>query len=402
MNDTISGARAVLIAGGGIGGLACALGLANAGYAVRVFERAAEFGEFGAGIQLGPNAFHSLDYLGVGEAARQRAVFIDGLVMMDSLSGDRVALIPVDAPFRERFGNPYAVIHRADIHGVLLDACRAHARIELLPGQDVAGFEQEGDDIHLMTADGNRHAGAAIIGADGLYSNIRQRIVGDGDPRVSGHITYRAVLPIDEMPEDMRWNAATLWAGPNTHLVHYPLRGWELFNIVATYHSDRKTPGTNEEGDRDEILDRFRDVGPKPRSILERPRRWRRWVLCDREPVENWTDDRVTLLGDAAHPMLQYFAQGACMAMEDAVCLSAKVAAASGDFTAAFQAYQTERVVRTGRVQLSSRMLGYVFHASGVARLVRNSVLGAKSAADFYTGLEWLYGGTGLSEADAS
>jgi 3-hydroxybenzoate 6-monooxygenase len=389
----MTGGASFIIVGGGIGGLAVALALTQQGFRATVLEQGEEFREIGAGIQLGPNAFHALDRLGLGNALRANAVFIDRLVMMDSLSGEEIVDIPVDEPFRKRFGNPYAVIHRGDLHDLLLQGCRAAPAITLLSRQRVTGFEDTADGIEVWTDAGKRYKGDALIGADGLRSRIREAIVGDGAPRVAGHTTYRAVLPIEEMPEDLRWNAATLWAGPNTHLVHYPLRGWKLFNIVATFHSSAEKPATNEPGSRDEILHAFRDVVAKPRSILEKPSSWRYWVLCDREPVENWSKGRATLLGDAAHPMLQYFAQGACMALEDAVALAERAATAQGDFPAAFLAYQQARIVRTARVQWSSRMLGEIYHAKGVYRLLRNQVFGGRPPERNYEGLAWLYGG---------
>ena len=383
----------VLIAGGGIGGLAAALALAAKGCRVTVLEQASRLGEIGAGIQLGPNAFRALDRLGVGERARAGAVFIDKLVMMDAVSGEAVATIPVDEPFRRRFGGPYAVAHRADLHQALIEGCQASPRITLRTGCKVAAFAAAAGGVEARTEHGEVFAGDALVGADGLNSRVRETLVGDGRPQVSGHVTYRAVLPIEEMPEDLRWSAATLWAGPNTHLVHYPLRGWKLFNVVATFHSDRTTEGHNEPGTAEEILGHFSYAAEKPLSLLRKPTAWRRWVLCDRAPVETWSDGVVTLLGDAAHPMLQYFAQGACMALEDAVCLADQVEAAGHDFAAAFQAYQRARVVRTARVQLSSRMLGRVYHAKGVERLVRNDIFGSRGAEHFYNSLQWLYGG---------
>jgi len=385
----------ILIVGGGIGGLAAALALAKRGFAATVLEQAHTFGEIGAGIQLGPNAFYVLDRLGLGEHLKRDAVFIDRLVMMDSLSGDEVAAIPVDEPFRKRFGNPYAVIHRADLHGVLLEGCRAAPNVTLLTSQQVTDFAETASGVEAVTREGARQRGRALVGADGLRSKIREIVIDDGPPRVAGHVTFRAVLPIEQMPEDLRWNAATLWAGPNTHLVHYPLRGWKLFNVVATFHSGTTVEAVNEPGDREEILGAFRDVGAKPRKILEQPPAWRRWVLCDREPVENWTKGRATLLGDAAHPMLQYFAQGACIALEDALTLAAKVAASDGDLAAAFEAYQAERLVRTARVQWSSRMLGELYHAKGPYRLIRRQVFGAMTPEEFYDSLEWIYGWRG-------
>lgn len=386
------------MAGGGIGGLAAALGLAKAGFEVVVFEQSSRFGEIGAGIQLGPNAFHALDYLGVGEAARRKAVYIDALVMMDSLSGERVANIPVNEPFREYFGNPYAVIHRSDLHRVLLDACQQHPSVALLTHKTVHRYEQGAGQVDIHTTDGETCGAYSLIGADGLNSMVRRQLVGDGPPRVSGHVAYRALMPFDKMPEDLRWNAATLWAGPKNHIVHYPLKGWEVFNIVCVFHDHQRTEAAaNQPGSREEVMRRFADVCAKPMTILNALHEWRYWVLCDREPIDTWVDGRVALLGDAAHPMMQYFAQGACQAMEDAVCLAHMLARNEGDFDQGLRDYQSARVVRTARVQISSRLIGdYLYHAEGVTRLVRNTMYRDRSAEDWYRSLQWLYGGTGL------
>ncbi len=228
----------ILIAGGGIGGLAAAMGLAQKGYRSLVLEKAAQLGEIGAGIQLGPNAFHAFDYLGVGDAARGMAVYIDSLRLMDALSGDEITRIPLDEEFRKRFKNPYAVVHRGDLHGVFLKACQTHDLIELRVNSEVKSYEQDDTGVTATLHDGEKIRGTALIGADGLWSNIRKQLAGDGAPRVSGHTTYRSVIPTEEMPEDLRWNAATLWAGPKCHIVHYPLSGWKVFNLVVTYHNN--------------------------------------------------------------------------------------------------------------------------------------------------------------------
>jgi len=386
-----------LVAGGGIGGLAAALGLARKGIASIVLEQASALGEIGAGIQLGPNAFHAFDYLGVGDRARAEAVYVDGLVLMDALDDSEIARIPVDEPFRERFKNPYAVVHRADLHGVLLDACRQSDRIELRTDAEVTGYDQDGSSAAAILKSGDRVAGAALIGADGLRSAVRAQLVGDGEPRVSGHTTYRSVIPTERMPEDLRWNAATLWAGPKCHIVHYPLSGWNVFNLVVTCHNDAPDPVTGKPVTKAEVRESFGHIAARPRQIIEHGKDWKLWVLCDRDPNETWVDGRVALLGDAAHPMLQYMAQGACMALEDAVCLSHKLEAHAGDIEAGLEAYRLERVVRTARVQMSSRLMGdYVYHPDGAERLVRNAVIRAKTRDDFYDGLHWLYGGTGL------
>ena len=389
----------ILIAGGGIGGLATALGLAQKGYPSLVLERAPELGEIGAGIQLGPNAFHAFDYLGVGDAARKMAVYVDRLRLMDAMTGEDIASIPLDEPFRKRFKNPYAVVHRGDLHGVLVRACRENPRIELRTSAEVVGYEQRGESVRAVLKSGEKPQGSALVGADGLWSAVRAQLVGDGAPRVTGHTTYRSVIPTEQMPEDLRWNAATLWAGPKCHIVHYPLSGWKVFNLVVTCHNDAPEPVAGVPVSRDEVLLGFQHVSERARKIIEHGRDWKLWVLCDRDPILNWVDGRVTLLGDAAHPTLQYMAQGACMAMEDAVCLSHEVAAASGDSARAFEAYRANRVHRTARIQIESRIIGdHVYHPSGGHAALRNAMMRSMSAEDFYDNLQWLYGGSGLAE----
>jgi 2-polyprenyl-6-methoxyphenol hydroxylase-like FAD-dependent oxidoreductase len=383
--------KPVIVAGGGIGGLAAALGLARKGFRALVLEQAPEFGEIGAGIQLAPNAWHAIDALGVGELVKREAVFIERVLMMDGMSGETVIDIPVDEKFRSRFGNPYAVTHRADIHGSLLDGCKAQKSIELRANTRVTGFSIESSGVSVHTADGESIEGVALIGADGGRSAIRDGIVGDGEPPESGHMCYRAVLQKEEMPQDLRWPAATLWAGHNTHIVHYPLRGWKLFNLVATVVREKIGTGHNEEAPPEEVLPLFAHNCEKPMSIMRVPKVFRRWMLRFREPVDNWTRGPVTLLGDAAHLMLQYLAQGAAMALEDAVCLAASADETDGDFEQAFIDYQKKRLVRASRVQISAKMLGLVFHAAGVERLVRNDIYQGRSPERYYDALEWLF-----------
>jgi 2-polyprenyl-6-methoxyphenol hydroxylase-like FAD-dependent oxidoreductase len=387
----------IIIAGGGIGGLAAALGLAQKGFSVLVLEKAPALGEIGAGIQLGPNAFHAFDYLGIGEAARGMAVYIDQLRLMDALTAEEITHIDLGEAFRARFRNPYAVVHRGDLHKVFLSACRAHPRVELRVKSEVVGYDQDGASVTVRLASGEAVGGALLIGADGLWSNVRRQLVADGPPRVSGHTTYRSVIPTEHMPEDLRWNAATLWAGPKCHIVHYPLSGWKLFNLVVTYHNDAPEPVAGKPVSREEVRSGFEHVHERARKIIDHGTDWKLWVLCDRDPVENWVNGRVTLLGDAAHPMMQYFAQGACMAMEDAVCLSHMMAAQRDDPERALERYRARRVVRTARVQLQSRAIGdHIYHPAGAHAAARNAIMRAKSSDDYYAHLAWLYGETGV------
>ena len=381
----------VIVAGGGIGGLAAALALTRQGYAVKVLEQAAELGEIGAGIQLGPNAFSAFDALGIGERARGRAVYTDEMVMHDALDETLVGRIPTGAAFRQRFGNPYAVIHRADVHKSLLEGAQASERIEVATSTSVQRVEQDDDGVTVFDALGGRHRGVALIGADGVKSAVRRQYVGD-EARVSGHVVYRAVVERADFPADLQWNAASIWVGPNCHLVHYPLRGGEQYNVVVTFHSRQVEQWSVTEGSFDEVQSYFEGICPRARQLIDLPKSWKRWATADRDPIGQWTFGRATLLGDAAHPTLQYLAQGACMALEDAVTLGEALRVNEGRFNQAFALYEHSRVARTARIVLSAREMGRIFHAQGVERLVRNELWQGRTPERFYDAMEWLYG----------
>ncbi|MGY0198622.1 3-hydroxybenzoate 6-monooxygenase [Leptothrix sp. BB-3] len=389
MTDRTSGP--VLVAGGGIGGIAAALALTRQGFDVQVLEQSPQLGEIGAGIQLGPNAFSAFDALGVGPQARARAVYTDEMVMHDAVDESLVGRIPTGEAFRQRFGNPYAVIHRADVHLSLLEGAQASDRIQVRTSTQVQAVEQDEAGVTVIDQHGQRHRGIALIGADGVKSAVRRQYVGD-EARVSGHVVYRAVVDKADFPEDLRWNAASIWVGPNCHLVHYPLRGGEQYNVVVTFHSRQVEQWSVTEGSREEVQSYFDGISPRARQLIDLPKSWKRWATADREPIGQWTFGRATLLGDAAHPTLQYLAQGACMALEDAVTLGEALRVCGNDFTPAFDLYQRSRVARTARIVLSAREMGRIFHAKGVERLVRNDLWRGRSPERFYDAMEWLYG----------
>jgi len=381
-----------IIIGGGIGGLACALALARKGFRTLLLEQAAEFGEIGAGIQLGPNVFRMFDKLGVTDKVRKLAVFPEYLMMRDTITTEVVTKINLDGEFLARFGNPYAVIHRADLHKALLEACAEYPDfITMKTSQKVTTMDDKGDRVVVSTETGEVYEGAALVGADGLWSIVRQKIVGDGKPVVSGHITYRAVLPTSEVPEELRAWAMIIWAGEKTHLVQYPMRGGELYNLVAVFHSDKFAEGWDSYGDPAELHERFAKTCEPVRTLLGKIESWRMWVLCDRPPIRDWSRGNITLLGDAAHPMLQYLAQGANMAIEDAVCLAHKIELSNGNPQGAFLAYQQERYLRTARVQLMAKLYGEAYHASNATRDLRNAVLGARTQKEAMESMAWLY-----------
>ncbi|OGA16166.1 MAG: salicylate hydroxylase [Betaproteobacteria bacterium RIFCSPLOWO2_02_FULL_65_20] len=384
----------ILVVGGGIGGLAAALALSKKGRAVQVLEQAPTFAEIGAGIQLGPNVFKMFDYLGLTEAIDRTAVYPGNLIMRDALTGEELIRVPVGSEaFRAKYKFPYGVIHRADIHTAFLEACRKSPLVTLSASQKVAGYEDKGDRVAVSTEGGASFEGELLIGADGLWSKVREQLVGDAKPRVSGHIAYRAVIPTPKVPSHLQQNDVVLWGGPKTHLVHYPLRRGEVYNLVVVFHSSRYEEGWDTYGDPDELRERFRGERPEVLEFLAMVDAWKMWVLCDREPIKGWSKGRIVLLGDAAHPMLQYLAQGACMATEDAVVLANKLETSKGDHASAFAAYEQDRYLRTARVQLTARFYGEIYHATDVRRDLRNSLLKATSPEAAINGPAWLYGG---------
>lgn len=385
-----------IVAGGGIGGLAAAYVLARDGHRVTVLEQSPAFGEIGAGIQLGPNIFRMFEHLGLTEAVNKVAFFPPFMGMNDVRTGERVVRVPLGDVARAAYGYPYGVIYRADLHDVFLEACRGQQGVTLLTSRKAESFTQDGAGVTVRLAGGEEVRGDALVGADGLWSRVREAIVGDGKPRVSGHIAYRAVLKREDVPSHLWSDDVVLWGGEKTHLVHYPLRRGELFNLVAVFHSNKYDEGWNTFGDTAELNERFEQAVPQVRELLGKIETWKMWVLCDREPVKNWSQGRATLLGDAAHPMLQYLAQGAGQAIEDSVVLGEALKFTRGDVPSAFQAYQKARYLRTGRVQLTARFYGDIYHACGVQRELRNQMFqgGAESAG--FAGLQWMYKGLDL------
>jgi salicylate hydroxylase len=381
----------VIVVGGGIGGLSAALALSRKGIPVQVLEQAPEFMEIGAGIQLGPNVFRMVEVLGLTKQMFHWCAFPEGLEFRDSINAETIVDLKIDKRFHDKYHAPYGVIHRADMLNVILDACKQSNLIKLATSQKVVSIDDTGSGVTVKTETGDIYTGAALIGCDGLWSTVREKIVGDGKPVVSGHIAYRAVLPTSEWPKEYRLSKMIVWCGEKTHLVHYPLRRGELFNLVAVFHSDRYEEGWDTFGEPEELHARFADKCEAVRTLLQKVNSWKMWVLCDRPAIKNWSKGRITLLGDAAHPMLQYLAQGGNTAMEDAVCLANQVEAAGGNYEAAFKKYQELRYLRTARVQLMARVFGEIYHASGVNRELRNKVLrewGEQGGVD----MSWLYG----------
>jgi salicylate hydroxylase len=384
--------KEILIAGGGIGGLAAALALAQKGRRVRVLEKAAEFGEIGYGIQMGPNVARMLERLGVLKSLEAASFFPQALIFADAVTNEELSRISLGASYVSRYKHRYFVIHRRDLHGGLLEACKRREEIVLLPSHGLKTFREKNNAVIVTCDNGVEFEGAALVGADGLWSPTRQAVIGDGAPRMAGHYVYRGVVPTEEVVDKSRIDTMTIWGGPDLHMVQYRLQGGAVMNNVATICSRRIRRGDPNPGDPAELEEIFSRTHPSVRDNLRYVSRERNWVLHDRDPATNWTNGRVTLLGDAAHPTLQYLAQGAQMAIEDGVVLAEKVAAAGEDYNRAFLAYQRERMNRTARVVLSSRFFGEFIHVDGGARELRNEIARGRDPENPWE-VDWLYKG---------
>lgn len=391
-----SGATSVAIAGAGIGGLAAALALARAGIASDIFERRAELGEAGAGIQLGPNATKVLERLGVLEALRDVAAEPEGLSIHDGISGRLLGRFPLGAWLSARHGAPYLTLHRQDLHRALYEAVRGAEGVALHAGVAVTGFENGGDAVDVAFSAGDARRYAALVAADGLWSKLRALVAGCDAPSPLGKCAYRAVVSPEALASGLSQNDVHIWLAENAHVVHYPVRRGKEVAIVIVIDGVAAHDAWASEADRDALLaspvGRFSDA---IKALIRASDDWRMWPLQKLAPLTRWTNGAVALLGDAAHPIAPFFAQGGALAIEDAAVLASRLEAARGrDIAAALRAYETARKPRADRVVAASKRNGDIYHARGLTAVARNAVLGAVPGAAMMARYDWLYGWT--------
>lgn len=390
----------ILVAGAGIGGLTAALELARRGLRVTLFDQMEKLEEAGAGIQLAPNATRILIELGLAERLKPTIVQPAAIRLRSGTSGREIATMPLDAATLGRYGAPYWVIHRADLHKALVEAVAGEPQITLTLGATVGNFTTDKIGVRATVQRGGPgraradYDGAALIGADGLWSHLRALLGDDAAPRFAGRSAFRAIVPAAQLSPQDRELVVNMWIGPGGHLVHYPVRAGASVNIVAISGDRWQSPAWNTRAERKEVLERFPATAWTPAAcqLLAAPERWQKWALYDREPSTSWGRGPVTLLGDAAHPMLPFLAQGASMAIEDAAILARELARSPGDCDAALRNYETARRPRTARVQRASRRSDFHFHLRQPAALARDAALRALGGERLLAHYDWIYG----------
>lgn len=389
--------KQILISGGGIGGLAAALACSRAGWPVQLLERTREFGEVGAGIQLGPNVVRILHEWGLGQDLARAAAFPEMLRVRNAETSQELGRLLLGERCRNRYGAPYATIHRADFHKLLLMAVQQHSDAQLHMGHWVESFHESDEGVQLQTLDGLELEGQALIGADGLWSTVRHLLLKDDAPRVTGHLAYRALIAQRDLPGYLRSQQVTVWVGPNLHVVQYPVRRGHWLNVVAIVQG--QVSGDVDDWDHEthakDLQDAMGVTCNKLQDLISAIPNWRLWALCDRAPMTNarqQAQGKVALLGDAAHPMRPYMAQGAGMAIEDAAGLQQVLSLPDMEMNKRLGRYANLRWRRNARVQARSIRNGQIFHATGLVRWGRDlsmSLLGQR-----LLDVPWLYRGS--------
>jgi len=386
--------RTIIIAGAGIGGLTAALALTRAGFRAVVLEQAERLEETGAGIQLSPNATNVLLGLGVGERLKSRAVAPEAIHILAANSARNIARIPLGSEVAQRYGAPYWVVHRGDLQAALVETLEATPDVVLRLGCRVEDFAVHANGITVMARSGSGlidEHGIALVGADGLWSGVRVKLGDRRRPRFRQRTAWRALLPAEKVAAELRESSTFLWLGADAHLVHYPLKGGAMINLVAIVHDDHPARGWSAAGKRSELLRRFAKWHPRARALVAAPPNWQKWSLYDRPLPRPWSRGPVTLLGDAAHPMLPFLAQGGAMAIEDAAVLASCLARASYNPEAALRTYEGIRRGRSARVQREARRNGLAYHLNAPLAFARNLGLAALGGTRLLHRYDWLY-----------
>ncbi|MBR1222925.1 FAD-dependent monooxygenase [Bradyrhizobium sp. U87765 SZCCT0131] len=385
----------VIVAGAGIGGLTAALALASKGFRVTVLERAERLAEVGAGLQLSPNASRILIALGLQHHLAGRVITPGGISVMSARAGREIGRIPLGAPAARRYGAPYWIVHRADLQAALLARVHDTPAITLRLGAAFAGVRDSTGGVVVDHHDNGalrQDEGVALIGADGVWSSVRGTVAPEAQARFSGRIAWRGTVETAHLPAGTGRDRVQLWLGPNAHLVAYPISGGERFNVVAIANGDWHGEGWDANAERNDIENEFRLARwpDAARALVGSVESWRRWALFAVDADGPWTRGRVALLGDAAHAMLPFVAQGAGMAIEDAAVLAACLGD-GGDVAAALTRYASQRRARVARVQRTAWQTGRIYHLRGLMAQARDAAIGVIGGDRLLARQDWIY-----------
>lgn len=386
------GSLPILIAGGGICGLTAAIALARQGHQVKILERSPEFSEAGAGIQLGPNAVRMLHEVEVHKYLEGRVVAAEKVDVRHGLSGESLISLPIGAWSQRKFNLPYWVVHRADLQAALLETVKTLPSIEIVNGCSVISVQQSEDSVCVIGSENARFDGAALIGADGIWSRVRSLLFDVKNPEYAGRTAWRSVVDVEQVPSEFRSRSVGLWLAPDTHLVHYPVNGGSGVNIVAVTAHKNYLKDWNTDGKKSELMIHFSRWCPAVRELLECADDWRRWSLFDVSSYPQWQSGRVVIAGDAAHPVLPFLAQGGALALEDGIELARCVELSGNDFASAWKLFEENRKVRTTKIQRESKRNGWLYHLKGAAGWSRDRVLRNTPPDLFLRRYKWIYG----------
>jgi salicylate hydroxylase len=388
-----AGRPSAVIAGGGIGGLATAIALARRGIEVRLCERRPEFPEEGAGIQIGPNGTRILQQLNVAELLEDDIARPTALIVHDGASGRELARLPLGQWIAQRHGAPYWTAHRRELHVALRMCAEKEPRITLARGIEIVSFASEPEGISAIGAKGEVLNGSLFIAADGLWSDLRSEISGNATPpKPVGKTAFRSIADAHNLPNDLDPKAVHIWLAPGAHAVHYPIRRSRDVAIVVIADNSGAKEGWDSPAISETVRNKIKTFAPSLQSLVESVGEWRQWSLYRMPPLPRWTSGRAVLLGDAAHPMLPFLAQGAVMALEDAVTLAANIASSKEDIEQALRRYEKSRGPRVAKVAQAAERNGRIYHMSGPAALARNAAMKIRSPQRVMAGFDWLYG----------
>lgn len=382
----------ILITGGGIGGLCTAIALDQLGIRSHIFEQAEDFSEVGAGIQIGPNGMRILKHWGMTELLKNKGASPEAIQIFDGLTGHKLNRVPLGEVAQQRYGAPYKVFHRAELQIALLEKARSLPNIEITMGFRTKEFIEHDDDIAIHSISGEEQRGRLLVGTDGLWSSIRQQMYPGITPTFYGKSAWRAIISREEAPAPFNKLETGLWMAPNAHLVHYPVMGGDAINVVAVITEKFDKEGWTSPGPSDELLAHYANWNETPRDFLNNITGWQKWALFGLKHLPSWSNGRVTLLGDAAHPPIPFLAQGGVMAIEDAYILAKEIDLYGDDYAAAFREYENQRRSRAYHVMDTAHKLGKIYHMKGFMRHARNAVLTRKNPDKLLANYDWLYG----------